>query len=312
MVDLASIRNASFSLTPTGYNPEEVDQFLADLADQLSEMPQAPQAPEPVVTQIPIEQPVELPQIEATERPTADLDGLQGAVERTITAMDEFVRTELAEVKAASALEIEEIHRQRERMLADAGDAAQARIDEARSQSEQIVEGARGEGDEIRRQVELELQAERERFEQALADRDAQAQARVAEVLAEAEDRKREAEQLVADANKVQSQVLGAIESARASLALPPVAVETFQVETVETVEAEVSSTIEEEPEAVNDEPETTSETDSEPDVDVFGFERDSSQGSSLRSMISDVRGESDSDDSESNDELDDAADAAA
>ena len=33
MIDLASIRNASFSLTPTGYNPEEVDQFLVTLAD---------------------------------------------------------------------------------------------------------------------------------------------------------------------------------------------------------------------------------------------------------------------------------------
>ncbi len=37
MIDLASIRNASFTLTPTGYNPEEVDRFLADLADQLAE-----------------------------------------------------------------------------------------------------------------------------------------------------------------------------------------------------------------------------------------------------------------------------------
>src|SRR4051794_909445 len=35
MVDPASIRNASFSLTPTGYNPEEVDRFLGDLADDL-------------------------------------------------------------------------------------------------------------------------------------------------------------------------------------------------------------------------------------------------------------------------------------
>ena len=33
MVDLASIRNASFSLTPTGYNPEQVDRFLGELAD---------------------------------------------------------------------------------------------------------------------------------------------------------------------------------------------------------------------------------------------------------------------------------------
>ena len=33
MVDLASIRNASFSLTPTGYNPEQVDRFLGELAE---------------------------------------------------------------------------------------------------------------------------------------------------------------------------------------------------------------------------------------------------------------------------------------
>ena len=57
MVDLASIRNASFTLTPTGYNPEEVDQFLADLADQLSEMPVA-EAPEPVVTRFRSSSPV--------------------------------------------------------------------------------------------------------------------------------------------------------------------------------------------------------------------------------------------------------------
>src|SRR3954452_22953010 len=51
MIDLASIRNASFTLTPTGYNPEEVDRFLADLADQLAEglglAPATPPAPEP-------------------------------------------------------------------------------------------------------------------------------------------------------------------------------------------------------------------------------------------------------------------------
>src|SRR3954470_14561602 len=35
-IDLAQLRNASFSLTPTGYNPEEVDQFLGSIADQLA------------------------------------------------------------------------------------------------------------------------------------------------------------------------------------------------------------------------------------------------------------------------------------
>ncbi len=44
MIDLASIRNASFTLTPTGYNPEEVDRFLPDLADQLAESLSAPAA----------------------------------------------------------------------------------------------------------------------------------------------------------------------------------------------------------------------------------------------------------------------------
>ena len=44
-IDLAEVRNASFSLTPTGYNPEEVDQFLGSIADQLADAP-APQ-PEP-------------------------------------------------------------------------------------------------------------------------------------------------------------------------------------------------------------------------------------------------------------------------
>ena len=47
MIDLASIRNASFTLTPTGYNPEEVDRFLADLADQLADGLAVAPAPEP-------------------------------------------------------------------------------------------------------------------------------------------------------------------------------------------------------------------------------------------------------------------------
>ncbi|HET8804896.1 MAG TPA: DivIVA domain-containing protein, partial [Gaiellales bacterium] len=45
-IDLAELRNASFSLTPTGYNPEEVDQFLGSIADQLADAP-APQPFQP-------------------------------------------------------------------------------------------------------------------------------------------------------------------------------------------------------------------------------------------------------------------------
>lgn len=234
MIDLASIRNASFTLTPTGYNPEEVDQFLADLADQLAELPTATPAPAAVVTEeqaavepavevttFAIEQPVRLEPV-ADERPTADLDGLQRAFERTIGAMDAFVAGELAAVKEASTLELDEIHRERERLLEEAGETARAHLDDTRVRAERIMEEARNDGDEMRRRFEGELQAERERFEQALADREAQAQARVAGAMAEAEQRKREADELVASATRAQSQVLASIEQARVSLGTTP------------------------------------------------------------------------------------------
>jgi DivIVA domain-containing protein len=261
MIDLASIRNASFTLTPTGYNPEEVDQFLADLADQLAELPTAAAAPAAVVSEEPaerevevttfaIEQPV-MPEPVVDERPAADLDGLQRAVERTIGAMDAFVSGELAAVKEASALEIDEIHRERERLLEEAGEAARAHLDDTRVRAERIMDEARNDGDEMRRRFESELQGERERFEQALADREAQAQARVAEVLAEAEERKREADELVASANRVQSQVLASIEQARVSLAIA--ADEEPAVEMVE--EREQHAIAEDEPPAFGGEP---------------------------------------------------------
>ena len=230
MIDLASIRNASFTLTPTGYNPEEVDQFLADLADQLAAGMPAAEAPAPaepvaVVPEAPAvpEEPFQpeqpsLPEPVAGERREADLDGLQQAVERTIAAMDSFVGTELAAVREASNLEIEEIHRERERLLEEAGEAARAHLDETRVRAERIVEEARSDGDEMRRRIEAELRAERERFEQALADRDSQAQARVAEILADAEQRRREADDIVAKAERAQADVLASIEHARASL----------------------------------------------------------------------------------------------
>lgn len=227
MIDLASIRNASFTLTPTGYNPEEVDQFLADLADQLADMPTETAAPAAVsieeqpaleVTTFAIEQPV-MPEPVVPDRPAADLEGLQRAVEATIGAMDAFVSGELAAVKEASALEIDDIHRERERLLEEAGEAARAHLDDTRVRAERIMDEARNDGDEMRRRFEAELQSERERFEQALADRETQAQARLAEVMAEAEERKHEADELVASATRVQSQVLASIEQARVSLA---------------------------------------------------------------------------------------------
>ena len=225
MIDLASIRNASFSLTPTGYNPEEVDQFLSDLADQLSAMPAAPApvvehvAPEPAEERPFIEQPA-LPEPAVSERPQADLDGLQHAVERTIAAMDSFVQTELSAVREASTLEVDEIHRERERLLEEAGEAARAHLDETRVRAERIVEEARHDGDEMRRRIEAELQSERDRFDQALAQRDAEAQARVEAILAEADDRRREADERVSEASRVQAKVLASIDKARDSLSV--------------------------------------------------------------------------------------------
>ena len=183
MIDLASIRNASFTLTPTGYNPEEVDRFLADLADQLEAQPisiqAAPAAPPPASAPAP--------------RPGADLDGLTGAIDRTIGALDAFVQNELAAVRAASELEVEEIHRERERLLDEAADAARAHLDEAKTRA-----------DEVARQLRVEAEEE------------------AAKIVAAAEERKSQADEMVAAAARVQAQVLGSLESARATLGIHP------------------------------------------------------------------------------------------
>ena len=235
MIDLASIRNASFTLTPTGYNPEEVDRFLSDLADQLAESlsePAAPQyEPNPQFDIKPAHQPEPAYEPAApAQREPADVDGLRLTIERTIGAMDSFVANELSTLKSATELETEELLRERERMLDEAGEAARAHLEETRTRAESILAEARRDGESMRARFEGELQADRERFEQALADREAQAQAQVAELLADAERRRREADELVSSANRVQTQVLASLEHARASLApvapAAPVAVE--------------------------------------------------------------------------------------
>jgi DivIVA domain-containing protein len=224
MIDLASIRNASFTLTPTGYNPEEVDRFLSDLADQLAESlsePAAPQyEPNPQFDVEPQREPEPVYELATpAQREPADVDGLRLTIERTIGAMDSFVANELATLKSATELETEELLRERERMLDEAGEAARAHLEETRTRAESILAEARRDGEAMRARFEGELQADRERFEQALADREAQAQAQVAELLADAERRRREADELVSSANRVQTQVLASLEHARASLA---------------------------------------------------------------------------------------------
>ena len=66
-------------------------------------------------------------------------------IERTIGAMDSFVSNELAALSNATELETEEILRERERLLEEAGDAARAHLDETRTRAESIVAEARRE-----------------------------------------------------------------------------------------------------------------------------------------------------------------------
>jgi DivIVA domain-containing protein len=222
MIDLASIRNASFSLTPTGYNPEEVDRFLADLADQLAEG-QNLSGVEQAEPQVQVQQqpPTQLDEALQAHHESPDVDGLRQTIERTIGAMDAFVANELAQLAAATEAETEELLRERERLLDEAAAAARAHLDETRSRAESLLAEAKRDGDAMRVRLQNELQADRERFEQSLADRDAQARARVAELIAEAEGKRQEAERVAASAARVQSQVLASLEQARASLTVP-------------------------------------------------------------------------------------------
>jgi len=238
MIDLASIRNASFTLTPTGYNPEEVDRFLADLADQLAEGLAAVPAPEPQFESPQTIEAAPAPVVElpVAPREPADTEGLRLVIERTIGAMDAFVGNELASLKAATELETEELLHERERMLEEAADAARAHLDETRARAEAILAEARRDGESMRARFDSELQVDRERFEQSLADREAAAQARAAEIVAEAERRRQEADDLVASATRVQTQVLASLEHARASLSpsapAAPAVQPTFAAET--------------------------------------------------------------------------------
>jgi len=215
MIDLASIRNASFTLTPTGYNPEEVDRFLADLADQLEAQPVSIEAAPPA--------PLSLPPTPAA-RSEADIDGLSGAIDRTIGALDAFVQNELAAVRAASDLEVEEIHRERERLLDEAADAARAHLEEAKARAEDVA-----------RQMRADAENE------------------AARIVAAAEDKKSQADEMVAAAARVQAQVLGQLESARATLGIPNDVATSAEVHPIEQAAAQPEQTVDPEADEVRD-----------------------------------------------------------
>jgi len=159
-----------------------------------------------------------LPEPVVAERPHADLGSLSAAVETAVESLESFVKNELHNLREVSALEIDDILAERQRLSEDATKVGRRHIDEASAHAEKIVNKARKEGDRMRQQVEQELREERERFEQSLADRDAQAQARVTEILEQAEARRHEADELVASAAQAQASMLASFEQARSSL----------------------------------------------------------------------------------------------
>ena len=101
-------------------------------------------------------------------------------------------RTSWPRFAAASDLEVEEIHRERERLLDEAADAARAHLDEAKARAEDVA-------------TQVRVNAEEE----------------AAKIVAAAEEKKSQADEMVAAAARVQAQVLGSLESARATLGLP-------------------------------------------------------------------------------------------
>ena len=240
-IDLAEVRNASFSLTPTGYNPEEVDQFLGSIADQLADasasqpesfqreeqpvaehqdqyqyepvaevedesvaaqddevepheivheptveehhedeaeveheaddvyqpvaehdgwhQPEAAGEPELVLVESIPDEPAgeppvaSLPEAIVAERAHADLGSLSAAMEAAIESLDGFVKNELHNLREASALEVDDILAERQRLIEDATSVGRRHIDEASAHAEKIVNKARKEGDRMRQQA---------------------------------------------------------------------------------------------------------------------------------------------------------------
>ena len=157
-------------------------------------------------------------------RPEADIDGLSGAIDRTIGALDAFVQNELAAVRAASDLEVEEIHRERERLLDEAADAARAHLEEAKARAEDVA-----------RQMRADAENE------------------AARIVAAAEDKKSQADEMVAAAARVQAQVLGQLESARATLGIPSDVATSAEVHPIEQAAAQPEQTVDPEADEVRD-----------------------------------------------------------
>jgi DivIVA domain-containing protein len=290
----SDIRNASFSLTPTGYNPEEVDEYLSLVADALVAKPVAdtgheapsaqvfekqdeaaaePAREQPVAVEqeseeqehatveapawvpdgaedhgyefepvraaaepvestfeaLPEVQQVEIPQQQPepaavlseavwSERHEANLNGLGTAVDDAITALQSFVSGELTALREASALEVDDIHGERQRLIDEAADAGRRHLDDVRIHADRLIADAQAERERLRGEFEAELQEQRLRFEQELTTRRTQAEQEAGRILDDAERIRREAEAIQATAAQAQAQMLASFEQARNSL----------------------------------------------------------------------------------------------
>jgi DivIVA domain-containing protein len=304
--DAFDVRNASFSLTPTGYNPEEVDEYLSQIADALSgpgpapaavEEPAAPQTaeflpapeppavaaappaweaaeaieagqpaepaiaepaaeltgpvtpaefvePEPVAAQpaavaaVPepavrniepaaAEAPVE-PAVSGvpaepvpavfTTRPDADLNGLAGAVESTIAALQRFVENELAAVREATTAEVDAIYRERQRLIDEAVETGRQHLDGVRAHADRLLAEANRDRQQAREALASEIGEQRRRFEAELSERRTDIEREAQQILSEAEQIRREAEELRDTAAQAQAHMLASFEHARSAL----------------------------------------------------------------------------------------------
>jgi vacuolar-type H+-ATPase subunit H len=138
--------------------------------------------------------------------------------EDAIRSLQSFVANELAAVRTASTQEVEDIHRERARLIEEAANAADEHLVQTRDHADRILQSAKDEGERIRREAEREVESKREAFERELSERESQADRRANQILGEAEQRRHEADELYASASQAQAHMLASFEQARTAL----------------------------------------------------------------------------------------------
>ena len=132
---------------------------------------------------------------------STDVDGL-------VRALQSFVSNELAAVRTASTQEVEDIHRERARLIEEAANAADEHLVQTRDHADRILENAKAEGERIRSEAQREAESKREALERELSERESHTERRANQILGEAEQRRHEADELYASASQAQAHML--------------------------------------------------------------------------------------------------------